>query len=122
MTKFIITPCKWSKRVEAAMLAAYRVLPKSDVEFMKESSVFKVQNASKTIAYFCLGIDGDEGVMFGAAANGKSMGLYDLCLPHAETLFRGIKSIRAHVERPGAGKILARHGYVAQEIVMRKVL
>jgi predicted RNA-binding protein YlqC (UPF0109 family) len=60
--------------------------------------------------------------MFGAAATGKSAGLYDLCLPHAESLFQGVSSIRVHVDRPGAGRVLARHGYTAQEIIMRKVL
>jgi hypothetical protein len=122
MTKFVICPSKWSKSVEISMLRAFHVIPKSHFDAMKTSKVFRVKHGNKTIAFFCLDIDGEEGVMFGAAANCKTLGLYDLCLPYVESLFSGVKSIRVHVERPGAGKILARHGYTAQEIVMRKVL
>lgn len=122
MTDFIISPSEWSEEVEKTMNKTYPKLSDSAFEFMKNSSVFRVTCDGETVAFFCLAIDGDEGVMFGAAATGKSAGLYDLCLPYAESLFRGVSSIRAHVERPGAARVLGRHGYTAQEIVMRKAV
>lgn len=62
---------------------------------------------------------GAEGVIVSAVGR-ADFDLTESVLPAIEARFQGVDSIRLHTVRPGLCRKLARQGYAAAEIVMRK--
>lgn len=78
------------------------------------------------IGCFILRIDSftthSEGVIMVASANVQGIDLIASCLPSIESLFSGVAAIRYHTERPAVALKMARHGYVTDEIICRKLV
>lgn len=87
-----------------------------------KASLFAVEVGGEVVGAFVLRVEGTEGVIVAAAGRLDGVDLAPTILPHAETLFRGCRSVRVHTARPGMAKLLTRQGYAAQEIVLRKEL
>jgi hypothetical protein len=124
-----IVPGAWCDEaawwVAQAVRAAYLPAIRAQVE-AGLAKLFFVQSEGATVGCFIVRIDSftthHEGVIVAAAGDLPGVDLMASCLPTIEGLFSGVAAIRYHTERPAVAVKMARHGYVTDEIICRKLV
>lgn len=118
----------WSPEAAAALALA---LPFADVAELQTqvehgAVLYAVEHAGAAVAWYVLrvelGPDSDEGVIVAAAGDLPGVDLTAAVVPVIEKQFIGCKTLRFHTARPGMARKMARLGYAAGEIVLRKTL
>jgi hypothetical protein len=119
-----VEPVQWCE--EAARILQ-EAMPTEPVEVLRGqiedagAVLFRVSGADGLIGFYLLRVDPpDEGVFVAGAGAKPGIDLTALVVPLAEKQFKGCASIRIHACRPGMARKLARQGYTAEAIVMRK--
>jgi hypothetical protein len=124
-----ITPGNWCDEaawwVAQAVRATYLPAIRAQVE-AGLAKLFFVLADGKTVGCFIVRIDSfsthHEGVIMVASGHLPGVDLMASCLPSIEKLFSGVAAIRYHTERPAVAVKMARHGYVTDEIICRKLV
>lgn len=119
-----VRPVEWSEDAENALSEAVPCV--TDIRYQRGAHLFEVTAESGRVGFYVLRVDitatGAEGVLVAAAGSLASEDLTETLLTHIEGQFSGCRSMRIHTARPGLARKLARRGYSAGEIVLRKTL
>lgn len=121
-----IAPALWGQ-VLAGLLAPCFTVPGAldAVAGQVESGrahAFSLDYCGEIVGAFVLRVEGREGVIVAAAGLLEGVDLTPIMLPHIESRFVGCDAVRFHTARPGMARLVAAHGYVGQEVVLRKEL
>lgn len=121
-----VRPVPWSAEAEAVLACAVPHAEISDIKAQGGAVLFEVEAGGERVGFYVLRVDtmpsGSEGVLVAACGSLGGSDLTESLLPHIEGQFRGCGSIRIHTARPGLARKLARKGYSAGELVLRKTL
>lgn len=118
----------WSQEAAAALRHALPFADVSELEDQVEAGavLFAVEYGGAVVAWYVLRVEVSpettEGVIVAAAGDLPGVDLCASVIPYIEKQFYGCRSLRFHTARPGLVKKMARLGYTAGEIVMRKTL
>jgi hypothetical protein len=123
-----VLPAIWCADSETWLNFARQHASLADLQEQVEqgAALFHVFCDARLVGAFILRIDesasGSEGVIVAGAGRLPGFDFIVDLVPHIEKLFRNVNSIRIHTARPGLIKKLAKAGYEASEMVLRKAV
>lgn len=123
-----IVPALWSKAAASALSEAVPFASSDDLKAQVKAgaSLFAVFCDAQPVGFYLLRVDqtesGAEGVLVAASGDLAGVDLTATLVPVIEKQFTGCRSMRIHTARPGLARKLARMGYRAGEIILRKTL
>ena len=122
-----IDEVQWSDEAETYLskIDACATLDDYRQQWKEGAALYRVAEGDKTLGFYMTRFDSDaqgfEGVIY-AGAGAADFDLTEVIVPFAEQQLKafGCYSVRVHTARPGLVKKLAKMGYGAAELVLRK--
>lgn len=129
--KIVIERARWNAAAAAALAGSILRAPCFGIDDYRRAvrggaCLYRVAMLAtgQVIGWVILRIEraanGAEGVILAASASLAGVSLVRQVLPAVESLFSNVKAIRVETARPGLVRELARQGYEASHMVMRK--
>jgi hypothetical protein len=107
-----------------AQALASATLADLHMQWEQGASLFRILSAEQLVGAFLLRVDqtsqGPQGVIVAAAAEMAGVDMIASCMPAIEGMFKGVRSIRYHTQKPALARKMARIGYRAQELICVK--
>jgi hypothetical protein len=129
MAEIQVIRVEWSETAGQVLADAVPFGTPADLERQvreEGAQLFEVIAEGGRVGFYLLRIDrsavGCEGVLVAGAGALQGVDLIATLIPIIEKQFRGCAAMRVHTARPGLARKLARQGYGAGEIVLRKNL